>query len=206
MTTLRTCGLALMATNLLLVTSAIAKPAAVVKRGEYLIELGGCHDCHTPWVFDNELGAPRQDRTRMLSGHPVGAPDPASKYAAPDMAVIGPSFTSFTLPFGVVYSMNLTPDKDTGLGTWTEAMFIKTMRTGRHLGGEPTARPILPPMPWDALYRASDADLKAIFAYLQSIPPIKNVVPDPKVPPPVLEKIGAVTDKRLARLKAKPVK
>ncbi|MGQ0507695.1 MAG: diheme cytochrome c-553 [Myxococcaceae bacterium] len=156
---------------------------AEIKRGEYLVHVGGCNDCHTPWAFNSELGVPLQDMTKMLSGHPEGAPDPAGKYAKPDMAVIGPTFTAFAMPFGIVYSPNLTPDKDSGIGTWTQEMFIKSMRTGRHMGGEKSARPIYPPMPWQSVARMTDPDLKAVFAYLQSIPAIKNTVPDPKVPP-----------------------
>src|SRR5205085_8707461 len=116
--------------------------AARVKRGEYLVNFGGCNECHTPWVFNKELGHPVPDMTRMLSGHPAGGPDPASSYneTGHDIGIIGPDFTSFRLPFGVVYTMNLTPDKDTGLGTWTEAMFLSTMRNGRHLGGAKSAR------------------------------------------------------------------
>lgn len=161
--------------------------AKLIQRGEYLVKFGGCNDCHTPWSFDPQIGAPKPDMSRMLSGHPEKAPDPAGAYTKPDMAVIGPTFTSFNLPFGTVYAANLTPDKDTGLGSWTEQMFIKAMRTGRHMGGEKTARPILPPMPWQNLQGLTDEDLKSIFAYLQSIPAIKNAVPDPKVPPQVIE-------------------
>jgi hypothetical protein len=151
-----------------------------IKRGEYLVVSSGCHDCHTPWVFSEELGMPAPDMSRSLSGHPVGAPDPRGTLGPGDIGLIGPTFTSFTLPFGVVYTMNLTPDIDTGTGTWTEEMFVDIFRKGRHLGGD--GRPPLPPMPW-MWYRAMpDEDLVAIFAYLRSIPPISNLVPSPKVP------------------------
>ena len=52
--------------------------------------------------------------------------------------------TAFAGPWGVSFTANLTPDKETGLGKWTEEMFIATMRTGRHQG---KGRPMLPPMP-----------------------------------------------------------
>ena len=92
-----------MARNVLSETTAGQKPREggksakpdLVKRGEYLVNLGGCNHCHTPWIFDKERGAPHPDMTRMLMGHPENAPDPAGKYTAPDMAVIGPDFTSF---------------------------------------------------------------------------------------------------------------
>jgi hypothetical protein len=170
-----------------------------VVHGRMLVSIGGCNDCHTPMKFDPELGSPVPDMTRMLSGHPTGAPDPASTLSGHDMAAIGPTFTSFRLPFGVVYTANLTPDRDTGLGGWTEEMFLKALRTGRHMGGN--GRPILPPMPWMTLAQQTDDDLKAIFAYLQSIPAIRNDVPAPKVPDGAMDGIAASYDKILARAK-----
>ena len=172
---------------------------ARVARGRQLVSIGGCNDCHTPMKFDAELGMPVPDMTRMLSGHPEGGPDPASALGGHDIAIIGPTFTSFRLPFGVVYPANLTPDRDTGLGGWTEEMFVRAMRTGRHMGGN--GRPILPPMPWMTLARQSDADLKAIFAYLQSLPAMRNDVPAPKVPDGAMNAIAASYDKVLARMK-----
>ena len=160
------------------------------KRGAYLVQLGGCNDCHTPWKLDPQLKVPAPDMSRMLSGHPADAPDPAGHHSGQDMGVIGPTFTSFSMPFGVVYSPNLTPDHDTGLGTWTEKMFFTAMRKGRHLGA-PSARPIFPPMPWPNLRHLSDEDLRAIFVYLRSIPAIRNPVPDSKVPEPVIEQMTA---------------
>jgi hypothetical protein len=75
----------------------------------------------------------------------------------------------------------LTPDQNTGLGIWTEEMFVKAIRTGKHFG---TSRPIQPPMPWIWLREATDEDLKSIFACLRSIPPIVNHVPDCQEPAP----------------------
>jgi hypothetical protein len=170
--------------------------AARVEHGRKLVSIGGCHDCHTPMKFDPAIGLPVPQMDRMLSGHPEGAPDPTSTVSGHDMGVIGPTFTSFKLPFGVVYAMNLTPDKETGLGSWTEEMFVRAVRTGRHFGG--TGRPIMPPMPWQNLAQQSDEDLQAIFAYLQSVPPIRNGVPDIKVPQPVQDQIRAGYDKLLA--------
>ena len=77
------------------------------------------------------------------------------------------------------YAANLTPDKNTGLGIWDEAMFKQTMRTGKHFG---QGRPIQPPMPWPALSKMTDDDLKAVFAYLRTIPPVHNQVPEPLAP------------------------
>jgi mono/diheme cytochrome c family protein len=172
---------------------ASAKPAAsthadLVARGERLVALGGCGDCHTPKAFDPKLKMPVPEFERALSGHPENGPEPQGKPGVGDQAVIGGSFTSFAAPFGVVYAANLTPDPETGLGTWSEAEFIQTLRTGHEKG---SGRPILPPMPWQNLAGQPDEDLRAIFAYLKSLKPIKNRVPAPKVPPPVIAAIGA---------------
>ena len=87
--------------------------------------------------------------------------------------------TAFAGPWGVTYATNLTSDKATGIGLWTEEMFVKTMRTGKHFG---VGRDILPPMPWRGLGQLTDDDLKAIFAYLRSLPPIENAIPAPILP------------------------
>lgn len=173
----------------------------LVERGKLLVVSSGCNDCHTPWVFDPELGVPAPDWTRMLSGHPEGGPDPQGELGPGDIALIGPTFTSFKLPFGITYSMNLTPDFDTGTGSWTEKMFLDVFRKGRHLGGD--GRPVYPPMPWEFIRYRSDADLKAMFAYLRSIPPLRNLPPTEKVPPPVEGAIIAVNEKIIA-LQANP--
>ena len=87
--------------------------------------------------------------------------------------------TAWAGPWGVSFAANLTPDKATGLGTWTADQFIKSMRTGKHMG---VGRPILPPMPVQNFAALSDADLTALFAYLRSIKPIPNQVPAPLPP------------------------
>lgn len=168
---------------------------AQLARGEAHIRMGGCNDCHTPMMFDAQSGVWVPQMNRMLSGHPEGAPDPQSKLAAGDQLVVGPTFTSFVLPFGVVYAANLTPDTETGSGGWTEEAFFRIFRTGKHLGG--SGRPILPPMPWASLAKASDEDLRSVFAYLRSIPPVKNKVPDPKVPEPVFQMVNKVNSMML---------
>jgi hypothetical protein len=87
--------------------------------------------------------------------------------------------TAWSGPWGVSCAANLTPDRNTGLGIWTEDMFLKAIRTGRHMG---VSRQILPPMPWEAFRTMTDDDLRAIFAYLQTLTPIRNHVPDPVAP------------------------
>jgi hypothetical protein len=169
-----------------------------VKRGEVLVKAGGCNDCHTPMKFDAKLGMPVPQMDRMLSGHPNGAPGPSTSLAGEDQAVIGPTFTSFRLPFGVVYSSNLTPDAQTGLGAWNEKMFIATIRTGRHTGVG--TRPVLPPMPWMDLNELSDGDLAAIWAYLRTVPAIVNPVPPADVPPAAYAEVDKGNQALLASL------
>jgi hypothetical protein len=159
-------------------SSASAGPR--VERGKYLVTIMGCNDCHTPWKMGPQ-GAPEPDMTRMLSGHPEGMtlpPPPAP--SGPWVASIAATFTAFAGPWGVSYAPNLTPDPNTGIGIWTEGMFLQAMRTGKHFG---TSRPIQPPMPWTWYAKATDEDLKAIYTYLRAIPPIVNRVPDYAEPP-----------------------
>jgi len=156
-----------------------ADPAPLVLRGEYLVVTGACADCHTPM----KIGAngPEPDTSRMLSGHPESLVMPPAPRlpTGPWLVVSSATNTAWAGPWGVSFTANLTPDGDTGLGRWSAKQFIDTMRTGRHLG---VGRPVLPPMPIPAYRHFSDADLAAIFAYLQSIPPVKNRVPQPLPP------------------------
>src|SRR5688572_3865419 len=156
-------GLALAMTGVAMSKPGTAARNPAVARGALLAHVGGCNHCHTPWVFDPNLGMPVPDMKRMLSGHPANAPDPEGKLGKHDVALIGPTFTSFAMPFGIVYAPNLTPHKERGLGAWTEKMFIDAITTGKHLGGN--GRAILPPMPWMDLAQLPEADLKALFAY-----------------------------------------
>jgi len=156
-----------------------------VERGRYLTTIMACHDCHTPKIF-GEHGVPMLDSTRFLSGHPAEMPYP--DWTQPDMeqrnalALVGGMLTAWAGPWGVSFTQNLTPDDSTGLGEWTEEAFIQAIRTGKHQG-QPNGRMILPPMPWEMYRHATDDDLKAVWAYLRSIPAIDNMVPLP-IPPP----------------------
>ncbi len=123
---------------------------------------------------------PEPDMTRMLSGHPQEmALPPAPPPSGPWIASVAATMTAWAGPWGVSFTANLTPDPDTGLGRWTEQQFVDTLRSGRHLG---RGREILPPMPWPAIRNMTDDDLKAIFAYLRSIPAVRNKVPEPIAP------------------------
>ena len=153
------------------------------KRGEHLVATHGCHDCHTPLKMGNQ--GPEPDLTRALSGHPQGLVMPPAPQLpkGPWMWVGAATNTAFAGPWGVSFATNLTSDAETGMGKWKAEEFVAAIKTGKHLG---VSRPIMPPMPWSAYRHLSEKDLKAIFAYLQSVPAIKNQVPAylPPSPPP----------------------
>lgn len=155
--------------------------AEQVERGRYLTTITACHDCHTPFVLGPE--GPEPDMTRMLSGHPekLVMPEPPSLGESPWVWIGAGTNTAFAGPWGISYAINLTPDSNTGIGIWTEEIFFNTIRNGRHWG---VARPILPPMPWQNYKQMSDEDLRAIYAFLRSIPAISNRVPEARLASP----------------------
>jgi mono/diheme cytochrome c family protein len=122
-----------------------------IARGKQLSYASGCIDCHTPGTF---YGLP--DTTRMMSGSELG----------------------WEGPWGVTYPRNLTPDRETGIGSWTEEQIVAAFRTGIR----PDKSPILPPMPWPAYAHMNDQDAYALAAYLKSLPPIRHHAPE-RIPP-----------------------
>ncbi len=127
-----------------------AAPAAaksVVERGRYLAVTMGCNDCHTPGTM---YGSP--DFARELSGSELG----------------------WRGPWGISFARNLTPDRETGLGGWTDEQVANALRTGV----KPDGKVLLPPMPWPNTSQMSEADLHALVAYLRSLKPVKHAVPD----------------------------
>jgi mono/diheme cytochrome c family protein len=149
-------------------------------RGRYLVSTSGCMDCHTP-MKPGPNGV-EFDMTRMLSGHPETLKMPPAPKLPPDspwLVVSAATNTAHAGPWGVSFTANLTPDAETGLGRWTVQDFKDTIRTGRHMG---RGREVLPPMPIAVYNNFTDADLEAIFAYLRTIPPVNNRVPEPVAP------------------------
>jgi len=154
----------------------------LIARGKYIVNTSGCEDCHSPKVFT--ANGPEFDKTRTLAGAsqdivlpPLDVKMLAGKWVATEM-----NLTAWVGPWGISYASNLTPDNETGIGALSEEMFIKTLREGKFMG---VGRPLLPPMPWQVIGQKTDEDLKAMYAYLRSLKPINNKVPDP-VPPPKL--------------------
>lgn len=159
------------------VVAAATTSETPVERGKYLVTAIGCNDCHTPLKMGPN--GPEPDMSRMLSGHPETEKLGPPPKMTPGWAMAGAgSMTAFAGPWGISYPANLTPDPS-GLGAWTADQFINTMRNGKHWS---QSRPIMPPMPWRGIGQLSDNDLRAIFAYLQSIPPVVNHVPDYQPP------------------------
>jgi hypothetical protein len=161
--------------------AAAEEDSQLIERGRYLVTIAGCHDCHTPKVFGPD--GMDFDSTLFLSGHPAGLETPeVPENVLGEKAwggLINHHLTAWVGPWGVSYTQNITPDVETGIGTWTLDMFIRAIRTGKHMG---EGRPILPPMPWFLYAKMPDEDLEAIYRYLLTIQPIRNPVPEP-VPP-----------------------
>jgi mono/diheme cytochrome c family protein len=125
----------------------IAQADDRLERGKYLAAIMDCTGCHT-------------------RGALVGQPEPAFALAGSNIG--------FEIPnLGFFYPPNLTPDPETGLGTWTEAQIVTAVRTGVR----PDGRQLVPIMPWMSYAALSDADAQALAAYLKSLKPIKNAAP-----------------------------
>ncbi|MCP2045400.1 c-type cytochrome [Pontibacter sp. HSC-36F09] len=162
------------------VTTALQQDQEKIKLGEHLVLTSACHDCHTPKKMTDK--GPVMDYDRALSGHPASLPPPDvnRKEIEQKNLVVTQTLTAWVGPWGISYAANLTSDA-TGIGNWTEKQFFTAIREGKYKGLE-NNRTLLPPMPWDMYRNMTDKELSAIFAYLKSTRPIKNVVPAPAPP------------------------
>lgn len=124
-----------------------------VARGKYLVTVTDCGGCHT-------------------GGALAGNPDPKRYLAGSDIG-FGGSAPMGAMTGGVVYPTNLTADEETGLGRWTDQEIIRAIRQGKSRDG----RDLVPIMPWPSYSVLSDADVKAIVAYLRSVPPVRFQAP-----------------------------
>jgi mono/diheme cytochrome c family protein len=115
-----------------------------LSRGDYVVALAGCKVCHTP-IKD-------------------GVPDGTLAFAGG---------LEVQLPDGGVWrAPNITPDRETGIGAWSDTQIITAIRRGIR----PDASRLLPVMPYPYFHRMSDSDAKAVVTYLRSLRPIKHAV------------------------------
>jgi mono/diheme cytochrome c family protein len=136
---------ALLAASFLLLSAGAAQPETPKERGAYLVNgILACANCHTPRDATGPIPG------KVLAGGRV-----------------------FDTPVFKTYSSNITPDKDTGIGNWTDAQLKTFMTTGARPSGVPVA-PIMP----TAFYKVlTSRDLDALVVYLRSVPPVRNEVP-----------------------------
>ncbi|REJ84312.1 MAG: diheme cytochrome c-553 [Bacteroidetes bacterium] len=149
--------------------------------GEHLVATMGCDDCHSPKVMTEK--GPIPNLAFRLSGHPAGEVVPSidrSTIEKNGMAACNSHFTAWIGPWGISYAANLTSDPS-GIGNWSEEQFIRAIREGKYKGLE-SGRELLPPMPWPNYAKLNDKELKAMLAYLKTVPPVANVVPAPEPP------------------------
>src|SRR5512143_2069444 len=88
-----------------------------IERGKYLVAIMVCNDCHTP--FKMGANGPEPDMSRMLSGHPENMKMPPPPNISGPWGMFGAvTSTAWAGPWGISYTANLTPDKNTGMGIW----------------------------------------------------------------------------------------
>lgn len=148
---------------------------SLIKRGAYLVAVIGCNDCHSPKHIGPQ--GPEIDTLNMLSGFPSNRPIPTAdpKEIQNGSIVFNGDLTATVGPWGTSFAANITSD-DTGIGTWTEEQFKNVLRNGKYKGMN-GSRMLMPPMPWQNFRNLTDGDIQAIFYYLRSTRPFKNVVP-----------------------------
>lgn len=155
--------------------------AEMAKKGKYLVDIVGCNHCHSP----KKMGpnGPEIIPELLLSGFPSDRPIvkfDSKLIKSAGFAMFYPDLTAAAGPWGVSFAGNLTPDS-TGTGSWTFEQFKKALTKGKFKGLD-GGRMLLPPMPWQGFAAMTDDDIESIWAYLKSIPPVKNVVPSPIAP------------------------
>lgn len=155
-------------------------PEDEIIRGEYLVGIMGCNDCHSPKRMGEN--GPEIIPELLLSGYPSDRPIVKfeSELIKEGFGMFYPDLTAGAGPWGVSFAANLTPDP-TGIGNWSLEQFKTAMTKGKFKGLE-NARPLLPPMPWFNYIEMKDEDLHAVFNYLKSIEPVRNIVPPPVSP------------------------
>jgi hypothetical protein len=157
---------------------SVETEAAKIERGQYLVGIMGCNDCHSPKLMGPQ--GPYLDPDRILSGYPAERPLPPLPTNADGWALMAMDLTAAVGPWGTTFAANITSDA-TGIGNWSYEQFERSLRHGLYKGLE-GSRPLLPPMPWQNLASMKPEDMQAVFAYLKSTKPVENVVPAPLPP------------------------
>jgi len=147
-------------------------------RGKYLVEMIGCHDCHSPKKM-GERG-PELISELAFSGFQANSELPMMNKQALENGwmLMNPDLTAFVGPWGISYAANLTPH-DTGMGSWNFEQFKRAMVEGKYKG-QKDGRMLLPPMPWQNFKEVEEEDLRAMYNYFKTLKPVDNVVPSPK--------------------------
>lgn len=152
----------------------------MIKKGEYLVNSIGCHDCHSPKKM-GEYG-PEIIKELSYSGYQKDQPLPEVSKDALEKGwmLMNADLTAFVGPWGISFAANLTSD-DTGIGTWSFEQFKRALTEGKFKGLE-NSRPLLPPMPWQNYKDMKEEDLRAMYEYFMSTEPVENAVPAPLSP------------------------
>lgn len=159
-------------------TPRLVTKSDTIKRGEYLVGIMGCNDCHSTKSFGPK--GPVIDSLTQLGGFLSSKPVPKISKSAGQWVLFAPDLTAAVGPWGMSFAANISSDA-TGVGNWSEEQFVRVMREGKYMGLR-EERNILPPMPWQSYGALANDDLHAIFTYLKSTRPVKNVVPAPIAP------------------------
>jgi mono/diheme cytochrome c family protein len=157
----REVGLAGFATGLAVMTLLAGPTAAqppggdLVGRGKYVFAAAAGCGCHT------EKGKPEPGKTLNAGGR------------------------RYDGPFGTVYATNITPDRQTGIGGWTDEQIIAAIRLGRRPNGER----LVPVHPYPVFNGMAETDLRALVAYLKSVPPVNRPNTPKKITVPLFESV-----------------
>ena len=120
---------------------------------------------------------PELDMERRLSGYNQQIPFPKvdTNLIKQGWSLVNPDLTGWAGMWGASFTANITSD-ETGIGNWTFDQFKKAFQQGKWKGMD-NSRPLMPPMPWQNYSQMKEDDVKAVFAFLKSTKPIKNVEP-----------------------------
>ncbi|HEV2666017.1 MAG TPA: hypothetical protein VG324_13950, partial [Blastocatellia bacterium] len=144
---------------------------STIEHGRYIATIAGCTECHTP--LRPEYQDPTKwtlDQVKVIAFSAGAAADESKLLAGGRPFELG--------PIGVLFTRNLTPDEETGLGKWTDEQIKIAVKTGISHDG----RILFPVMPYHVYSGMADADLDAVVAFLRSVNAVSNAVPESTIP------------------------